>query len=132
MVRFREKGIAKEKFYAAKNPIKIFDINVHNIVVSKLVETILSISKYLIGIQFDKAVRLLVLTTPKMSAYVKAFKVEDKINKLMSFHIDDDPVSNDPSTIAYCPDKYTTYKMCDEAVDDSVAVLKLSRLVCFK
>ena len=77
MVRFGLKGKAKEKFYAAKNPIKIWDINVHNIVVSKLVETILSISKYLIGIQFDKAVRLLVLTTPKMSAYVKTFKVEE-------------------------------------------------------
>ena len=27
---------------------------------------------------------------PKMSGYVKTFKVEDKINKLMSFHIDDE------------------------------------------
>ena len=50
----------------------------------------------------------------------------------MSFHIDDDPVSNDPSIIVYCPDRYITHKMCDETVDDSVAVLKLSRLVSFK
>ena len=27
---------------------------------------------------------------PKMSGYVKTFKVEDKINNLMSFHIDDE------------------------------------------
>ena len=74
MVRFGEKGIAKEKQQQKeqqKAPIKIWDINVYNTVASKLVETIPRISKYLIGIQFDKAVRLLVLTTPKMSAYVK-------------------------------------------------------------
>ena len=27
---------------------------------------------------------------PKLSGYVKTFKVEDKINKLMPFRIDDD------------------------------------------
>ena len=27
---------------------------------------------------------------PKMSGYVKTFRVEDKINKLISFHIDDE------------------------------------------
>ena len=39
MVRFGEKEIAKEKCYVAKRPIKTQDVNVHNIVVSKLVET---------------------------------------------------------------------------------------------
>ena len=38
-MRFGEKEIAKEKFYAAKKPIKIWDVIVDNIVVSKLVET---------------------------------------------------------------------------------------------
>ena len=42
----------------------------------------------------DKDVRLLVLIMPKMSGYVKIFKVKDgdevKINKLMSFRIDDE------------------------------------------
>ena len=38
----------------------------------------------------DKDVRPLVLIIPKMSGYVKTFKVEDEINKLMSFRIDDD------------------------------------------
>ena len=33
--------------------------------------------------------RPLVLIMPKMSGYVKTFKVEDKINKLMSFRTDD-------------------------------------------
>ena len=89
MVRFEEKEIAKEKFYPAKKPIKIWDANVNNIVVSKLVETKTN-SKYLIGIKFDKAIRPLVLIMPKMSGYVKTFKVEDKINKLMSFRIDDE------------------------------------------
>ena len=89
MVRFGEKEIAKEKFYAAKRPIKIWDVNVDNIVISKLVETKTN-SKYLIGIKFGKAIRPLVLTMIKTSGYVKTFKVEDKINKLMSFRIDDE------------------------------------------
>ena len=41
----------------------------------------------------DKLIRALVLVLPKMSGYVKTFKVKycdkDKNNKLMSFHIDD-------------------------------------------
>ena len=36
----------------------------------------------------DKDVRPLVLIKPKMSGCVKKFIVEDKISKLMSFHID--------------------------------------------
>ena len=55
-----------KRFYAAKKPIKIWDVNVDNIVVSKLVETKTD-SRYLIGIKFDKAVRSLVLIMPKMS-----------------------------------------------------------------
>ena len=61
-----EKEIAKQKFYAAEKPIKIWDVNVDNIVVSKLIETKTN-SKYLIGMKFDKAIRPLVLTMPKMS-----------------------------------------------------------------
>ena len=38
----------------------------------------------------DKDIRPLVLIIPKMSGYVKTFKNEDEINKLMSFRIDDD------------------------------------------
>ena len=42
----------------------------------------------MIGIKFDKAIRPFVLIMPKMSGYV--FKVEGKINILMSFRIDDE------------------------------------------
>ena len=35
MVRFGDREIGREKFYAAKRPIKNFDVNVDNIVVSK-------------------------------------------------------------------------------------------------
>ena len=34
-------------------------------------------------------------------------------------------VSEDPFWIVYCPDKYKTQRTCDEAVDDSLAALKL-------
>ena len=37
----------------------------------------------------------------------------------------DSSVSEDPFLIVYCPDKYKTQRMCDKAVDDSLAALKL-------
>ena len=93
MVKFGEEEIGKEKFHVSKKPIKIWDVNVDNVIMSKLVKTKTN-SKYLIGIKFDKAIRPLVLIMPKMSGYVKTFKVKDgdkhKNNKLMSFCIDDE------------------------------------------
>ena len=50
MLRFGETKITKEKCYAVKRPIKIWDVNVDNIVFSKLVQTKTN-SKYLIGIK---------------------------------------------------------------------------------
>ena len=51
-------------------------------------------SKYLTGIQFDKNTRPLISIMPKMSGYVKTFKVKqgdkDKNSELMSFHVDDE------------------------------------------
>ena len=38
MMGFGEREIEKEKFYAAKKVIKIWDVNVENIVISKLVK----------------------------------------------------------------------------------------------
>ena len=38
----------------------------------------------------DKAIRPLVLIMPKMSGYVKTFKVKEGNNKLMSFRIDNE------------------------------------------
>ena len=46
--REREREIVEETFYAAKWPIRIWDVNVDNIVISKLVKT-KNTSKYLIG-----------------------------------------------------------------------------------
>ena len=53
MLRFGEETVTKEKIYAAKNPIKVWNVNVNNIVISKLIE-IKTNSKYLTGYS-DKA-----------------------------------------------------------------------------
>ena len=47
MLRFGETKVQKEKFYAAEKPIKIWDVNVVYIVISKLVKKKTN-SKYLI------------------------------------------------------------------------------------
>ena len=39
---------------------------------------------------FEKAIRPLVLTMPKISGYGQTFKVEEGDNKSMSFHVDDE------------------------------------------
>ena len=78
MVRFREKEITKETFYAAKRPMKIWDVNVDNMVMSRLFKTKTN-SKYLIG-YLDKAIIPLVLIMPEMIGYVKTFKIKDKMN----------------------------------------------------
>ena len=93
MVRLGEKEIAKEKFYAAKKPIRIENVNADNIATSKLIKTKTK-SKYLTGIKLEKAIRPFVLIMPIMSGYVKTFTVKegdkDKHNKLMSCGIDDE------------------------------------------
>ena len=86
MLRIGEVKTAKKQFYVVKMPIKIWDADNKNIVISKLVETKTN-SKYLIG-HLDKVITLLVLILPKLSGYVKTFK--DKNNKLMFFCMDDD------------------------------------------
>ena len=42
--------------------------------------------------KFDKTIRPLNLIKPKMTGYVKTFKVKAGGNKLISFHIDDEKV----------------------------------------
>ena len=39
MLRFGEGKLTKEKFYAAKKPIKVLVVHINNIVISKLVKT---------------------------------------------------------------------------------------------
>ena len=80
--------MAKEKSHAAKRPTKIWDINVDNIIISKLVQTKTN-SKYLIG-YLDKTTRPLVFIMPKMSGNVKTFKVKERNNKLVSFCINNE------------------------------------------
>ena len=85
-----EKKVIKQKFYAAKKPIKTWDADFDNIVISKLTERKTN-SKYFIG-YLDKGIRPLVLIMHKMSGYVKTLKIEDgdkdKNNLLMSFLIE--------------------------------------------
>ena len=91
-MRFGETKVASEKFYAAKKPVKIWDVNVGNIFISKLVKT-KTTYKNLIG-YLDKGIRQLVLIMPKMSGYVKTFEIKggdkDQNNKLVSFRVDDE------------------------------------------
>ena len=88
MAKCGKTEIAQEKCYAAKISIKIWNGNVSNIVISKLVKTKTN-PKYLIG-YLDEDIRPLVLIMPKMSRYVKAFKVKNKNSKFISFRIDDE------------------------------------------
>ena len=85
---WRCRNIAKEKFYAGNRPINIWDVNVDNIVILKLIKTKTN-SKNLIG-YLDKTIRPLLLIMPKMSRYFKTFKVKEGHNKLMFFRIDDE------------------------------------------
>ena len=85
---WRCRNIAKEKFYAGNRPINIWDVNVDNIVILKLVKTKTN-SKNLIG-YLDKTIRPLLLIMPKMSRYFKTFKVKEVHNILMFFLIDDE------------------------------------------
>ena len=91
MLRFVEIKVAKEELWGAKKPIRIWDVDLDKLVISKLVKTYKS-SNYFIG-YLDKVIRPLVLILPKMSGYVKTFKDnsedKNKINKLMNLCIDD-------------------------------------------
>ena len=94
MFKFGKIKVAKSRFYGTKKTIKICDVNFNNIVVSKLIEMKNS-SKCLIG-YLDEVIRTLVFILPKMSRYVKNFKVKDgdkdknKNNKLkFSRKVDD-------------------------------------------
>ena len=61
-MRFLKTKKAKEKFHTTKKPIKIWDVNVDDIVISKLIKTKTN-SKYLIA-YLVKAIRALALIIP--------------------------------------------------------------------
>ena len=65
---FGETKVEKEEFYDAKKSINTWDI-------SNLTET-KNNSKFLIG-YLNEVIRPLVLILPKISGYVKTFKVKD-------------------------------------------------------
>ena len=92
MLRFGKTKVAINEFYGAKKAIKLWDVNVDNIVISKLVKT-KGNCKYLIE-YFDDAIRPLVLILPKTNGYVRKFKDNDQDKnmnyKLMSSSIDND------------------------------------------
>ena len=68
-LRFGKTKVAIENYNGAEN------IDVSHIVISKLIKMKTN-SKYLIG-YLDEVIRPLVLLLPKMSRYVKIFKVKD-------------------------------------------------------
>ena len=73
---FDKTKAAKEDFYGAKKKTKIWDVDVYNTIISKLIETKIN-SKCLIG-YLDEAIITLFLILPKVNGYVKTFK--DKNN----------------------------------------------------
>ena len=79
--------IAKEEFHEAKMPIKIWDVDVCNIVISKLIEMKNNL-KYLNEYE-DKVVRPSVLILRTMNGYIRTFKDKEgdkdknRYNKLM-------------------------------------------------
>ena len=79
-------------FMLQKKPIKIWDVNVYNIINSKVIETMTN-SKYLIGYS-DKAIKTLVLILPKISGCGQKLNAKygdkDNKNKLICFPINDE------------------------------------------
>ena len=98
MLTFWETNVPKEKLSNAKQKKqtkkkqkknkKKWDVDFDSIVISILIETETNF-KYSIG-YLDKHIRPLVLILPKMSGYVKTFKVKDRNNELTSFRINDE------------------------------------------
>ena len=72
ILRFGQKKVAKQKCYDKNKPIKTSDVDVDNIVISKLIQ-ITKNTKNLIGFVHD-VVKALVLVLPKMRGYVKNSK----------------------------------------------------------
>ena len=76
-MRFGETKKVKEKFYCAKIPRNIWDVNVDNIVISKLVKTKTN-SKYLNG-YLDKVIRTLVFILSKIVDMLRHLKIKPEI-----------------------------------------------------
>ena len=86
MLRFGKMKVAKEDFYGPKKQIKVWNVNVDNIVISKLVD-IKNNSEYFIG-YLDDHIRPLVWILSKI--FRDKGWDKNKNNKLMSLRIDHD------------------------------------------
>ena len=97
---FDKTKIAKKEFYGAKKPMKIWDVDVGNVVKILNLIKMKNNSKYLIRYLGD-VIRPLVMVLPKMSGYIKTFKDKDKNknNQLMFFRIDNDKLIEKYKTI---------------------------------
>ena len=88
---WREKSNKRKILFCTKNYI-IWDVNVDDIVILKLVKTKANY-KYLVG-YLNEAIRPLVLIILKLSGYVKTFEIKDRDkdekNELMYCDIDDE------------------------------------------
>ena len=76
MLRFGKTKVAKEKFIVEKITKNIWDVNVGNLVISKLVETNTNL-KYSVG-YFDKVITPLVLVISKMNGYIRYLNLKIK------------------------------------------------------
>ena len=70
------KKYLKKHFMLQKTAIIIWDVHVDNIVITKSIETKTN-SIYLAGYLY-KVIRALILVLPKLSGYVKTFKIKDR------------------------------------------------------
>ena len=100
----------QKKNFWGQRTIKIWDVDVDNIVFSKSIET-KSCSKHLI-VYLDDLIRPIVWILPKIKGYIKSFKDRDgdkdknKNDKLMSFRIDDNKLLERHKTV------WTKTKVC--------------------
>ena len=103
MLRFGETKEAKEKFMVQKKKktLQIWNVNVDNIVLLRLVETKTNFNCL---IEFlEKVIRPLLLILPKISGFAKTFIVKnrdkDKNQRQKSFRIDDEKLLEKYKTV---------------------------------
>ena len=85
MLTFGKTKVAKDGFYVAKTPVKVWDINVANMVISKLVE-VKNYSFHLIG-YLDEVTRPLVLILLKMCGLLKRLRIKVDIRIRIIYNI---------------------------------------------
>ena len=127
-MRFGEKEIAKEKFYGAKTTIKMWDVNVDNIVFSKVIET--KTNSNLIGIKFDKLLR-----NYNEKLLKKYSAVWTKIEDLKSIELNALPVYDDRYIKTYDYEIYPNFRGLNVQEDDieceSFTIISIDSLLVY-